>query len=64
MRFFIIFSISFMLFGCKIIQVDKSQPISKLQMQVHNINGEIVPNKTAEIRVVEIQPGINTFEIK
>jgi hypothetical protein len=65
MRFFIsIFSISFMLFGCKIIQTDNSQPISKLQMQVHNINGEIVPNKTAEIRIVEIQPGINTFEIK
>ena len=64
MRFFIIFSISFILFGCKSIQVDKSQPISKLQMQVHNVNGEIVPNKTAEIRIVEIQPGITTFEIK
>lgn len=33
-------------------------------MQVHNVNGEIVPNKTAEIRIVEIQPGITTFEIK
>ena len=64
MRFFLIFSLIFSLSGCKIIQVDNSQPISKLQMQVHNINGEIVPNKTAEIRVVEIQPGINTFEIK
>lgn len=64
MRFFFIFSISLMLFGCKIIQVDNSQPISKLQMQVHNTNGEIVPNKTAEIRIVEVQPGINTLEIK
>ena len=64
MRFFLIFSLIFSLSGCKIIQTNIDQPISKLQMQVHNINGEIVPNKTAEIRIVEIQPGINTFEIK
>lgn len=65
MRNLILFLSIFLLCGCKTIvsPQNNSEPISIIKMNVHDQNGNLIPNKNVEIRVIDLD-GISVFEIK